>query len=173
MEWFFVIITLIFQEFASTGAALFSAHAANLNPWIIHGIWIVATVGDIAIGFYGGKWIHQKFRNSKLDAWANKWATKIDRAIGKTGVKISLILLGFVTYPYIVAFAASWLSDLALQDIFLYTTLGNAAWYAFTWATVLGITAAGHNYQLIFTIIAVAGIVLVLISNFIKKKIEV
>jgi hypothetical protein len=173
MTWLILTIALIFQEVATAGAALLSAHENGLNPWLIHAIWFAATIGDIAIGYYLGKWIQLRFKNSKIDIWAKKWAVKIDRSIGKTGMKISLILLGIVMYPYLLAFVASWLPNLSLEDIFLYTTAGNLIWYIFEWATILGITAAGHNYQLIFAIIAAVGIVAILVVNFIRRKIEV
>lgn len=170
MNLIILTITLIFQEAATTGAALLGAQSEHLNPWIVHLIWLATTIIDIAIGFAAGKWVQRRFVDSKLDHWTKKWAVKAEGAIGKTGTKIAILLIAFITYPYLIAFVASWLPTIKLRDIFFYTILGNAVWYTFEWGTILGITAAGHNYELIFAIIAAAGITLILIGNFIKRK---
>ncbi|HVO28835.1 MAG TPA: hypothetical protein VMT81_02545 [Candidatus Paceibacterota bacterium] len=172
MTWLFVAVALVFQEVATTGAALVDASAWHLNLWIIDLIWFAATAGDIAAGFFIGRWIQRRFAGSRFDALAKRMSAKVERAAGRTGARLSLVLLGFVSYPYVTAFVASWLTDLPLRDVFLCTILGNALWYAFEWATVFGIAAAGRNYELIFAIIAAAGILLIFAGNFIRRKLE-
>jgi hypothetical protein len=172
MAWIIITLALMVQELASSGAALLLSQKDGFNPWIIHAIWLAATTFDISIGFYLGKWIQREFKNSKVDRWAERWAVKIERAIGTTGTKISLAFLAFVTYPYAGAFAASWLPAISLVDVFIFTLIGNFFWYLFEWATVLGIAAAGSHYQIIFIIIAFAGIAFVAIANTVKKRLK-
>jgi hypothetical protein len=171
MTWLILIITLIFQELATTGAALLAANTQHFNIWIIHVIWLIATLADIVLGFFLGKWTEKNFQNARIVRWAKRLAARIEHATGTTGIKISLALLGIVNYPYLNAFIASWLPNIKPRDVILATLVGDLIWYAFAWATVLGIASAGRNYELIFTIIAIAGIAGVIVGNFIKKKI--
>jgi hypothetical protein len=173
MIWLILIIAFITQEFASTGATMLAALAQHIDPWFIHLMWLLGTLGDTALGFFIGKGVQKKFYDSKADLWAQKWAKKIDHAAGNIGIKASLVFMGLVSYPYLVAFAASWLPKIHLRDIFIYVLIGNFFWYLFEWATVLGIAAAGRNYQLIFAIIAAAGVTLILVSNALRKKLQI
>lgn len=136
--WIFVIFALFFQEPATTDAALFQARQHNLNIWIIHSIWFIATITDICLGFILGKWIQKKFQGTRFEKFSHKWADRLERFIGRKGKKFALILLGIINFPYINSFLASWLS-LSFKNIFILILVGDAIWYAIEWGINLGL----------------------------------
>ncbi len=136
--WWLVILALIFQEPATTDATFFQARQQNLNLWIIHLIWFLATCFDIWFGFVLGKWLQRKFQDSRIVTFSNGLAGKVDGFIGRRGEKFALILLGTINFPYINSFLASWLK-LPFKSIFVLIFIGDAIWYAIEWMINLGV----------------------------------
>ena len=136
--WLFIIITLIIQEPASTDAAIFQARHLGLNLWIVHLIWLAATMLDIWLGYKIGKWVQKKFHGTKFELFAEKWAGKFERFIGERGEKSTLVLLGVVNFPYINTFLASWFR-IPFKNVFILVLIGDAIYYSIEWGINIGV----------------------------------
>lgn len=136
--WLFVIVALFFQEPATTDAAFFQARQNHLNIWVIHLIYIVATLIDICVGYSLGKWLQKSTKESRFERFSSNWASKVERFIGRRGEKFVLILLGIINFPWLNAFLASWLR-IPFRSVLLLIFIGNGIWYAIEWGINLGL----------------------------------
>lgn len=167
--WTFIILALFVQEPATTDAALFQARQHHLSLWLIHGIWVLATVIDIHLGYKFGQWIQQKFAGKKFTALSNRWADKVQNLIGRKGEQFALILLGIINFPYVNSFLGSWLK-LNYKRIFVLLFIGDAIWYATEWGINLGLRRLIPNPHLALYIIVATGLLLGLLYKTILKK---
>ncbi len=157
-----IIATFLIQEFASVAAALVAAHNNHLNLWIVHAIWLAGTIVDILVGYYVGQWL----RETSDIAWVKRYEKKLNdwrERLGDRGVDTALTLLAIIDYPWINAFAASWI-DIPFRSVFLFTLLGNAIWYGLELATVFGLIAVAPDFT--YWIIGGAAIAFVLLALF-------
>jgi membrane protein YqaA with SNARE-associated domain len=167
--WLLITIALTLQEGLSVLAVLVRAYQLHYSLWAIHAIWLAVTVIQISLAYYFGKWIQKKFKESKFERWAEKYAHKLEASIDKNGEKIALMLLSSIISPAIAAFLASWL-EIPFSSVFVFALLGDAFWYASTWATVLGafqiISIAKYGLLIVIGL----AIIFVLISHFRKNR---
>jgi len=136
--WLFITIVLLGEEFASSTAVFLVAYHAHINIWIIHGIWLVAVIVDILVGYALGKYAEKSFATSRFEKWMEKSAALIEKRIGTRGESFSLIVLGFLNFPYVNSFAAAWLT-LPFWEMFFSIFIGSLFWYIFEWMVVIGI----------------------------------
>ena len=167
--WIFIIFVFIVQEFVSTNTVLFEVRQYHYNIWLVHLIFILATLFDIWLGYFLGKWLQKTLKQNRLMVWTSKWANKINNFMGKKGNRFSLILLGASNYPYLDSFLVSWL-EVPLKDVFLYLLIGELIWYAIEWLFVLGIkTIVPNPYEAVYILIG-ASILLSIIIRLASKK---
>jgi membrane protein YqaA with SNARE-associated domain len=167
--WLLITLALTLQEGLSVLAVLLRAYQLQYSLWVIHAIWLAVTIIQITVAYHLGKWIQKRFKESKFERWAEKSAHKLETSIDKNGEKLALVLLSSIISPAIAAFLASWL-EIPFSSIFVFTLLGDAFWYASTWATVLGafqiISVAKYGLLIVIGL----AIIFVLISHFRKNK---
>ena len=167
--WLFIIAALFFQEPATTDTALFQARQNHLNLYLIHCIYIIATIIDIYGGFFIGKWIQEKFKDTRFEKFSHKWADKIENFIGRKGEKFVLILLAVINFPWANAFLASWLK-ISFKNVLLYIFIGNCIWYGIEWGINLGLRSLIPDPHLALYAIAGTALLFSIFSKAVFNK---
>jgi membrane protein YqaA with SNARE-associated domain len=167
--WLFVIATLFIQEPASSDAAIFQVRHLGLNIWLVNLLWIIATTIDICAGYALGKWIQRRFSGSAFVAWTARWAARIEEFIGKKGERFAVILIGVINFPWLNAFAVSWLK-LSFRNIFVLLFIGDVIYWALEWAINIGVRSVFTNSHTALYIVIALGLVLSLASKFLLDK---
>src|ERR1700723_1228412 len=67
----------IVQEPVSTDAVLLEAYQYHYNVWIIHALFILATMLDIVIGYAIGKWLQRRYSENKVMERFVQWARSV------------------------------------------------------------------------------------------------
>lgn len=168
--WFYIILSLIVQETASTSFFLSQARTHSLNVWLLHLIWLLATSLDVYLGYKIGSWVSQKLGNNKVVIWINTRSDRVKNAIGKRGEAISMFLLGAISFSYVNAFLGSWLK-IDFKKILIFTVLGNLIWYITLWGVGIGIHKAVSDQRLAIYLIVAATLAIVLVYKTIFSKI--
>ena len=166
--WISLLVVFTVQEITSTAAVLLLAKNAGLNLGLIHGLFIVTTVLETAIGFWFGKLLMHKFPNSRISKWSRKLADRWQLKNAKT-TEWLLVGLGFLNFTWSTAFIGVWL-DIPFWEILLWTTLGDLAWYAMEWGIALGVSLVAPNLITGIVYILVIGVGLTLIFVSFRKK---
>ena len=79
------ILVLTVQEVVSTNALLLEALHGHYALWIIHGIFVAATVFDIWIGYRIGMYTKKRLTRGKVYDFAEKMSARFNRSLGKNG----------------------------------------------------------------------------------------
>lgn len=169
-SWSAIIPVFLLQEFASVTALLAYAYKNGGDLLALHFAWVAATLVDLFAGYLVGKWLGDRFRNARLRRWLQRFAEKWQGRVGKSGQALSLLFLGFLLYPYLAAFIAAW-AGASLNDTIFYLSLGNIAWYLFSWGTVIGLTALVPNFEWLIVAIIIVALVFSLIFEKIRRKV--
>lgn len=167
--WTFLVIALIVQERVSTDAALFQARHHNFNIWIVHLIWLTATVTTTILGFLLGKGILKKFRNTPVDKTVKAVLKRVKRVLGLHGEKYAFILLGIVNFPFINGILAS-VVDVPFKILFPLMLLGNTAWYISAWVMNIYIRRHVHNPLFALYVVVASGIILGIVYKKVFNK---
>ena len=167
--WLFLILTVIIQEPASTDAAIFQVRHLGYNLWIVHLIWLVATLFDIWFGYVLGKYIQRKFKETKFEKFAEKWAGKFEQFIGKRGEKSTLVLLGTINFPYLNSFLASWFS-IPFKNVFACVLIGDAIYWAIEWGINIGVRSFVIDPHLALYSVIALGLLFSIFSKRILNK---
>ena len=168
--WAFIVFALFLQEPATTDAALFQARSHDLNLWLVHLIWIIATTIDIWLGFKIGKWLQRFYAGTKFETFSKRWAIRVENYIGKKGERFVLVLLGVINFPWANSFLASWL-NLDYRNMFTFIFIGDALWYALEWGINLGVRNIIPNPHLAIYVVILGGLLLGVISKTILNKV--
>jgi membrane protein YqaA with SNARE-associated domain len=155
--WALITATFFIQEFATTALVLVLAEHSSIPLWPIHIVWAATTLADMYIGYLFGNLLKRRLSKNKFVEWIDKSARRAMKALGSHGANIGLMILGVVNFPYLNAFIGAWL-DMPMNMTFLFTFIGNFAWYLLLWGTVLGLTSFIHNPSIILLIIVAIGI---------------
>jgi membrane protein YqaA with SNARE-associated domain len=132
-----LFVLFIAQEPVSTDAVLLEAYQNHYNVWIIHALFVVATVLDIVVGYYFGAWLHRRFSENKMMRRFADWARSISGR-GTYGEYLYLIVWSWVAFPF-SAVLAPWL-DISFKRTLIYMFIGDLIfWYGSEWLVVLGV----------------------------------
>ncbi|MDB5194188.1 MAG: hypothetical protein JWN50_202 [Parcubacteria group bacterium] len=157
--WLLLALALLVQEPVSTAGLLSEAYTQHYPLWPIHGLFVVATLIDIVVGYYLGAFIHKRFAHTKVVSWLR---TKFDALVGMIGKKGKIATLIFfvpIIFP-ISALFLSWL-EVSLGEALIYVLIGEAVfWYAQEWLIVLGVHAFTKNTHIALYIILLITLVL-------------
>lgn len=169
--WIYIAAAMLVQELAVVAAALGFAYRMGLNIFLVHGIWLVATVIDTIVGFKVGAWIRKKFATSLVARHAESLAGSLERRISTNGRRLTLVVFGFLNFPYVNGFIGSWLS-LSFRDTLLFTLVGDFLWYVSIWGAVAGINIvpADSRWGAVAGIALVLGLVLAARAYYHRKK---
>lgn len=136
----YVLLFLLFlvQEPISTDAVLLEAYQYHYNIWVIHALYVVATLLDITVGYWIGAWMHRRFSQKE---WAQKLVRKariFTGAAGKYGEYVFFFLGGPILFP-LSTVVAPWL-DFSFAKTLFFLFLGDLVfWYGSEWLVVLGV----------------------------------
>ncbi len=167
-HWLIAIIILVFQEVVSLNALIFETHRGAYNPWTIHIIFLFVSAFDIWIGFVAGRWVQKKYHNGKIIRFVQKWSDRFEAYAGKKGKRAALLVLGFISYPYINSFIASWL-DVSFAEMFIFIFIADVLWYIAAWLVILGVTAFVPNPVYALLIVIALSLLIVFFSR--RKKV--
>jgi hypothetical protein len=167
--WLGVIAALLIQESISTAAMLAAALRLGLNIWVIHGIWLAATVGETAIGYVVGGWLRRHYGDSRVGRWAERIARDIGRTVGARGERFFLFSLAFLLYTWMAGFVAAWMG-ISLEVTLVFIVLGNLAWYGLVWGTALGVNAVSPNFITVVIMIVAFGVALTVATAVVQKS---
>lgn len=144
------------QEPISTAAVLLQAYQLHYNTWIIHLIFALATIIDIAVGYYLGLLIKKKFGDRKLVKSLDEKLEKFSAFIGKNGKIFALVVYSPIIFP-ISGFFIPWL-DISFGEALVFTFIGEIIfWYLPEWLIVLGIKIfVGNPFTALYSIIIVS-----------------
>ena len=166
--WISLVAVFTVQEVASTAAVLLLAKEAGLNLWLIHGLFFLTTIGETLIGYAAAKVAKERFPDSRFAKWtkhlAERWNVKRTK-----GTNVFLVVFGFLNFTWSTAFLAVWL-DIPFWPIIVWTTIGDAIWYAMEWAIALGVSAVSPNFITALVSIISIGAVLTLVLLFFQKR---
>ncbi len=168
--WAFIIVALFLQEPTTTDAAIFQVRELGLNIWLIHALWIFATTFDMWIGYFGGKLIQKKFKDSRFEAYSRQWALRVESFIGRRGEKFVLILLGIINFPWLNAFIASWLS-LPFKTLLILIGTGNAVYWGIAWGINIGVRDTIADPYLALYIVVGIGLLFSITSKTILDRV--
>lgn len=165
-----IVPVLFIQELALTEATLILVYHSGFNLWIVHAIWLAATVIDIAFGFYIGKYLRNRSIGSGwFSATIGRWSEKFKEYVGHRGKALALMLLGLFLFPYIAAFLAAWF-DINIVQTTVFVSLGNLIWYLFVLGTALGIDFLIPNIKWALALVVLAIIVVDAVSRWTGKR---
>lgn len=161
--WFIIFGVFLLQQSALMGAVLALIKAKGLNLWLVHGLYLVATVLDIGLGFILGSFIQKKFKTAfKLKRWLKK---RTDRFLNSSARKSFLLLAGIIDYPHLNSFLGSWL-NISFFSVFISTLIGSLIYYSILWAIVLGALRLTSNLYISIAVI----VTVVVLLTFLSKK---
>jgi membrane protein YqaA with SNARE-associated domain len=159
----------IVQEPISSGGGLLEAYQHHENVWIIHLLYIVATTIDIVVGYYVGKLIQVRLKESKFFLYAKRKADAFTASQGNMSRRIALLLYGPILFP-ISAFITPWL-DIPFSEAFIFLFLGDLLfWYGPEWLVVLGIKSFIPDPTIALYGVLILIIVIMFGVNYFKKK---
>lgn len=125
------------QEPVSTDAILLEAYQYHYNVWIIHLLFIAATLLDIVVGYAIGKWLHRRFSENKVMQHFVHWARSVSGQ-GTVGEYLYLFIWSTVLFPF-SAVLAPWL-DIPFWRTLICMFIGDfVLWYGVEWLVVLGV----------------------------------
>lgn len=154
--WLLLTLAMFVQEPISTAAVLLQAYQLHYNIWLIHLIFALATIIDIAVGYYLGLLIKKKFGDRKLVKSLDERLEKFSAFIGTNGKIFALIVYSPIIFP-ISGFFIPWL-DISFGEALVFTFIGEIIfWYLPEWLIVLGIKIfVGNPFTALYIIIIVS-----------------
>lgn len=135
---FLIILALFVQEPASTDAAIFHIRELHLNLWLMHSLWLVATVIDIVVGYKVGKYFQIRHSGRTVIQKIQKWTHALEEFIGKKGEIFAIVLIGIINFPWLNAFLVSWLR-VPFKRIFWLLLLGDLIYWIVAWMINIGV----------------------------------
>jgi membrane protein YqaA with SNARE-associated domain len=171
--YFLLFLAFLVQEQITSNTLVLAAYQSHYNVWIIHALFLSASILDAVVFWWLGRLVHDRYENSRLVRWTKKEAQALMRLVGKNGELAALFFIGSVNFP-LVSFVAPWL-EFSFWDSFAILVLGDIVfWYGGLWLVVLGTKRFIPNPHLAIlgVILVTATIVLAgrIISNRVKKR---
>lgn len=163
-SWLIAISILIIQEVVLFNGLLLKTYQGAFPIIIITIIFLLATVFDIAIGFYFGKYLKNHWRNKKLIEKVKNWSENFQNLVGTKGRRVALFLLGYFSFPYLNGLIASWL-NFPVKESFLYIFLGNVFSYIVSLAIIGGLGAIIGNTTYLYIGVLAFSAIFILIGN--------
>jgi membrane protein YqaA with SNARE-associated domain len=157
----------IVQEPVSTDAILLEAYQYHYNVWIIHLLFIIATLLDIVVGYAIGKWLQRRFSENKVMQRFVHWARSVSGP-GTYGQYLFLFVWSTVLFPF-SAVLAPWL-DIPFWRTLVCMFIGDLVlWYGVEWLVVLGVkTFVPDPIDALYGVVA-ASLLLALLMRYLKR----
>ena len=169
--YFLLFIAFLLQEPISSNALLLQAYQSGANVWIIHVLFVVATVLDTVCFYYFGVYIDRKYSQNKMVLYIKKKMNSFADFVGKNGTGIALFLYGPIIFPF-SALVVPWI-DISFADALVFLFLGDVVfYYAPAWLVVLGVKSFVTSPTLALIAILVVTVVIGLGTKFFQKKFQ-
>jgi membrane protein YqaA with SNARE-associated domain len=160
----FLFVGLFVQELITFNALILATHQGYFPIILIHALFIIATIIDIIVGFYLGRYLHNKSSQTKIATYIQKISDRFSTT-KKYHRWLALLILGNVSFPYVNSCIAGYLGMPFWESSF-FIFLGDVIWYISLWGIVLGISSITKNIYFV-----IGGVVLVsLVIHFIVRR---
>ncbi len=169
--WLFLLIAFIIQEPISANIFLLQAVQQEYNPWLIHTLFLIATIFDILLGYWLGNIIRKSlFTSGRIGNYLNVHFEKFGRFVGKNGTRLALFFYSPIIFPLSALFPP--LLGISLRETFIFSLLGEIlCWYSVEWLVVLGVKTFIPNPILAIYVIGILSALILLILRYFFKKI--
>ena len=163
-----LFVLFLIQEPVSTDAILLQAYQYHYNLWVIHGLFIVATLLDNVVGYALGKWLHRNFSDNTFMRRATEWARSVIGR-GTYGEYLFLCMWSWVIFPY-GTLIAPWL-EIPFWRTLVYMFLSDLIfWYGSEWLIVLGVkTVIPNPLDALYGVVAVS-LLVALILRYLRRE---
>jgi membrane protein YqaA with SNARE-associated domain len=159
----------IIQEPISSDAVLLEAYQNHYNVWIIHALFVVATLLDILVGYWIGKWLQGRSRNGRYMQRFIDWTRSASTFAGKYGEYLFLFIWGPYLFP-LSTLVAPWL-EIPLWKTLTFLFLGDLVfWYGSEWLIVLGVKSAIPDPLGALYGVVVLSLVVALLLRYMRKR---
>jgi membrane protein YqaA with SNARE-associated domain len=164
-----LFIAFILQEPITSNALLLEAYQYHYNIWIIHALFVIATMIDATIFYNIGARIHKKFQERKVVRYTKEKVTSFLEFAGKHGKRIALFIYGPIIFP-LSSVIAPWI-EISFWDSFIFLFLGDLLfWYGGEWLLVLGVKSfVSNKYYALYVIISTS-VLISFIFRYIRKR---
>jgi len=168
--WLLLTAAFILQEPVTTTGFLLKAYQAHYNLWIIHGLFVVATVVDIAAGYLLGKVLNNKLGTTRFIRYLHKQFDRFKKFAGEKGMIIALLLYSPLIFP-ISAIFIPWL-EISIIEAAACIFLGELVfWYGYIWLLVLGANSfVSTTHTLFYIAIGISLFVSLGMGYYSRKK---
>jgi membrane protein YqaA with SNARE-associated domain len=156
---------LIVQELALESAALIQAHQGHYSWALVHSLFAIGTVVDIAVGYWVGTWGEKRLQGTRLGRFVGKQVKRLRKLTGTQGEKFAVLILGFVGFPFVNGIICSWL-NIPFRRMFAYLCIGNVLQYVMLLLTLSGVERLTQNfYWILAGSVAVFATMMVLVER--------
>ena len=98
-------------------------------------VWSIMTGISIYAGYFLGKLVRLKSKDTKFGTYIEKRAHSLENYIGVRGESLVIIVITLINFAYINAFLCAWLTIKFNKMIFL-MLVGNVVSFVLIWETV-------------------------------------
>lgn len=161
-------LILILQEVILLNTLIFETRQGHYIAWVIHIMFMVATIFDIWVGYRIGKWAKQRYTTGKIVEFANKWTERFHSYVGRRGRLLALFLLGNFSFPYVNSFIAAWLA-IPFWEMLIVFFIGNVTFYFLGWFVIGGISTLIPNPAIALPVIVGLTIITILLFKRFRK----
>jgi len=155
------------QEPISSNAVLLEAYQYHYNIWIIHLLFVTATLIDIFVGYYLGVMLHKRFSENRFVSYIRRKAESFMELMGKNGRRLVVFIYGPSVFP-ITAIVMPWIGVSFLESVSLLFISDLIFWYGGEWLVVLGVKTFLPDPQVALYAVIGLSIVLLVASKYIK-----
>jgi len=167
--YFLLFVLFIVQEPISSDAILLEAYQYHYNVWVIHGLFVVATLLDITVGYWLGTWLRGGFSERPLMRRFMHWARAASTFAGKYGEYLFLFIWGPYIFP-LSTVIAPWL-DIPFWKTFVFLFLGDLVfWYGSEWLIVLGVKSAVPDPLGALYGVVIVSLLIALLLRYLRNK---
>ncbi len=168
--WWLIIAAVIIQEPVSSDAAIFQIRHLHLNLIEVNLVWLIATIADLTIGYWIGKFVQKKIAGTKFEKRILRIVTAIENFMGKKGEKFTLVLLGIINFPYANSFIASWF-DIPLRQMFALLFIGDVLYWGIEWGINIGVRSFPINPHTALLVVLLVAFLFAVLSKFLLNKV--
>jgi len=84
----------LFKNQITLSGLLVKTYQGDYSIWIVTLFFLIATIIDIVVGYFLGKYLKQFLNRGGIHAFAQKWSDRFYNYIGRHGRRVYLLLLG-------------------------------------------------------------------------------
>jgi hypothetical protein len=168
-SWLFLFLTLMLQEPITSGGVIFHMYEGEMNVYLIHATFLLATVIDILIGYGVGWLIREKTFANGFVTYVHKKASHYKMlSRGTFSKRMALFIFGPIIFPITAFFTP--LIGFSFYESLIILLLGEIVfWYGPEWLLVFSLdTYLGSHLW----IISVSLLTLFALISFIKNRVS-